>query len=159
MKQAKKILLALGAMVVLASIGWAAWSAYLSDGMTAHVVSTGDTPLQLSVALSDLELNTTAASAYGNSTLTIDNTNGQLLMDFNASVVKIDVPDACTDYEGDVDVTYYWSSSTSEPSVLDQVDPGDQLDMPSGLSYLTVRFDAVKLSCPQDVNVTVLLSQ
>lgn len=155
MGRMRKVLSVLGAFVLLAGIGTAAWSIFLMDSFTGYVTSTEGQPITLLSGFDDVSLDTTTAAATQTTSNNIKNENGNISVTFNANVSKTDIVDDCIDFEGDCDVAFEYSNAGGSGALQD----GDEIILTSGFTTVESIVTCQRLSCPQNIEAEIIFTQ
>jgi len=149
----KKLVVFIGALVVLSSIGTAVWMSSMSDGFTANVVSTDGNPLQISINFEDALLNTTTSTATEKTFVNFTNNNGQMWLGLEINETRIDIDDNCESYLDDCVINYTINSDGNTEGIT----TGDILNITSGDYMIESTILCKRASCPGSIEVEVKL--
>lgn len=143
----KKLIISLLATLVLMTTVIGAWVLFGNTSYTAQVVNTPNNPAVFTVDFSNYEINTSLSATDTSINATITNINGDLDLTAIYSVNKFDVADDCSDYINDCDHTLYYDGGV--------INSGDSFTLSNGDHTFTSRLQCVRLSCPQQITVSL----
>jgi len=138
-------------ILLLSGGALAAWLMDWGDDYTA-TVSSEEVIFEVTQTFTDMNLNTTLGEAVNTSTAMITNPDGDIPMTASITVDKMDnTSDTCTDYENDCAV-----ETKLNGAVINDLDP---VTIVSGNNTLQSTVNCTRFSCPQMLNVTILMSE
>jgi len=151
-KKVSKLSVVIGILAILSTIGLAAWMIFAESSFTGQVTSTSGSPVIFSAEFQDFSLDTTTSNASDSTVAVLTNDNGDLQLTADINITRTDVSDDCIDYENDCDISILVEN---HGYIVDQ----DVVNLVSGDSDVTAEIVCDKLSCPQDIEVSLTLSE
>ncbi len=150
MKFLSKGLTAIFIICIVSAMAFAAWKLFIQDDTTTKVTSIGEELLVLQTNFADADLDTTVSSATAYDSMTFNNADGVLSANLNVNKTYVDnTSDTCNPV-GDCIMTINFNGveiNTTESVVTVQ----------SGLNVFNTSVECVRMACPADYNIGVIL--
>lgn len=128
----------------------ATWMMYYSPSSpTGFVVDSNSSIVFSDDFLSD-SVDATTGPVEKTNTITLENSNGPIVMTVYTNTTKEDVDDGCTDWQNDCEVSIDYQGETINETSQD-------ITVGSGFSYLNVTTSCERLSCPQTIQTEIEL--
>lgn len=152
----KKIIISVMVICLLAvSLVVAGWA--LNFNRTSRISVTSENPLSFTenFALTS-SLDTTNSSQFTNRTVIVENDNGLILGNINASLIIFDLIDGCNPSEGEIILTTELTNSSGTFNIENnETSVNFETLFDTSLKFTVT---AARQSCPADVNLTLAIT-
>lgn len=150
----KKITIFIIGLICLASFGLAGWLVSVRTNITGNIVSlNGNEILVFTTPFEDFEtLDTTSGDASTNQSIILQNNNGvfeNMLVSINT--IFEDETDLCTPDPGECEVKFLLDG--------DLIENGSRVTIYSGENNIVSVLSCKRLSCPAEVNSSIIFSE